>query len=311
VIHAVPVDRLDAWERNHVHAAGRSSVVGVIGGSGLYELIEPGTAEVVDVETPYGQPSSSIVIGEFAGRRVAFLTRHGTDHTLPPHAINYRANLWALASLGVSAIVSSSAVGSISPRIAPGSFVIPDQLIDRTWGRSDTFFDGVESDGRQSDGGKGDGGKSAVQHLPFAEPYCPELRMVASAALSALGESFTPNATSVVIQGPRFSTRAESRWFGSAGGDIVNMTQYPEAALAAELNVGLVNLSFVTDADAGESGDAAVDSARVFERMAAAEPRIRAAIAAIVAAVPADYVPRQLIEASAVSDVLLSAQGRR
>lgn len=305
MIHAVPVDRLDAWERNHVRAAGRSSVVGVIGGSGLYELIEPGTAEVVDVETPYGQPSSSIVIGEFAGRRVAFLTRHGTGHTLPPHAINYRANLWALASLGVSAIVSSSAVGSISPRIAPGSFVIPDQLIDRTWGRSDTFFDGAESDGRQSDGGKG-----AVQHLPFAEPYCPELRMVASAALSALEESFTPNATSVVIQGPRFSTRAESRWFGSAGGDIVNMTQYPEAALAAELNVGLVNLSFVTDADAGESGDAAVDSARVFERMAAAEPRIRAAIAAIVADVPADYAPRQLIEANAVSDVL-HAKGRR
>jgi 5'-methylthioadenosine phosphorylase len=273
------------------------SVVGVIGGSGLYELIDPGTSSVVNVDTPYGAPSSDLVLGCFAGRRVAFLARHGTGHTLAPHAINYRANLWALASVGVSAVLSFSAVGSISPAMPPGTFVVPDQLIDRTNGRDDTFFDGDAAPA-----------EDAVQHLPFADPYCEQLRHVAVDALTALDESFAPNGTTIVIQGPRFSTRAESRWFRSAGGDIVIMTQYPEAALAAELNVGLVNLSFVTDTDAGDPGDAArdtaVDAAQVLDRMAAAQPRILAAIQAVVAAIPDDYVPRRLIDPAAVARIL-------
>jgi 5'-methylthioadenosine phosphorylase len=272
-------------------------VVGVIGGSGLYELIDPGTSSVVSVDTPYGAPSSDLVLGCFAGRRVAFLARHGTGHTLAPHAINYRANLWALASVGVSAVLSFSAVGSISPAMPPGTFVVPDQLIDRTNGRDDTFFDGDAAPAAD-----------AVQHLPFADPYCEQLRRVAVDALTALDESFAPNGTTIVIQGPRFSTRAESSWFRSAGGDIVNMTQYPEAALAAELNLGLINLSFVTDTDAGDpgdaAGDAAVDAAQVFDRMAAAHPRILAAIQAVVAAVPHDYVPRRLIDPAAVARIL-------
>jgi 5'-methylthioadenosine phosphorylase len=176
---------------------------------------------------------------------------------------------------------------------------VPDQLIDRTNGRDDTFFDGDAASAAAAD---------AVQHLPFADPYCRQLRRVAVDALTALDESFAPSGTTIVIQGPRFSTRAESRWFRSAGGDIVNMTQYPEAALAAELNIGLVNLSFVTDTDAGDPGDAAgdtaVDAAQVFDRMAAAQPRILAAIDAIVAAVPSDYVPRRLIDPAAVARIL-------
>lgn len=267
-------------------------MVGVIGGSGLYELLEPHSSVAVAVETPYGPTSSPITRGTFAGRPVAFMTRHGADHSVPPHAINYRANVWALASLGVSAIVTSSAVGSISPTIAPGTFVIPDQLIDRTWGRADTYFDGSGI------------GHSGVQHLPFADPYCPELRRIAAASLVGLGESFVPNGTTVVIQGPRFSTRAESQWFRAGGGDIVNMTQYPEAALAAELNVGLVNLSFVTDTDANTVVDVAVSSQQVFERMSAAQPRIIAAIAAIVEAVPSDYEPRRFMPTDAVERVL-------
>jgi 5'-methylthioadenosine phosphorylase len=227
------------------------------------------------------------VFGRLGGRSVAFLPRHATGHTLPPHRIPYRANFWALASIGVKAVVTSSAVGSVDPRIPPETMVIPDQLIDRTWGRDDTYFDGTD-----------------VQHLSHSDPYCPELRAVAARALDDLGQPYEGAATTVVIQGPRFSTRAESRSYRSLGAHLVNMTQYPETALAAELNLGLVNLSYVTDTDAGEPGGGSVDPAIVLERMAAAGPRIRAAIAAIVTAVPDDYAPRRLIPDDSVSAVL-------
>jgi 5'-methylthioadenosine phosphorylase len=267
--------------------------IGVIGGSGLYGLLDDGSGTKIKVKTPYGAPSSEITLGTFAGRSVAFLPRHGRGHTVAPHQINYRANVWALASLGVKAIITSSAVGGLSPELPPGTFVLPDQILDRTTGRADTFFDGT-----------------SVQHVAFADPYCPELRRFAAASLSVVGEDFVGRGTTVVIQGPRFSTRAEARWFRAAGADIVNMTQYPEAALAAELNVGLVNLSFITDSDAGEgsSADRAgaddVNAQLVFDRMAAAQPRLLAMIGAIVAGIPDGYEPRQLIPAAAVHDVL-------
>lgn len=265
--------------------------IAVIGGSGLYRLFDADAdVETVVVETPYGPPSGPIRIGEAAGRRVAFLARHGEDHALAPHRIPYRANIWALAALGVRAVVTSSAVGGLSDRARPGRFVVPDQLIDRTAGRPDSFFD-------QDD----------VQHLAAADPFDPLLRAAAVNALASLGEDAIPEGTSVVIQGPRFSTRAESAWFRAAGADIVNMTQYPEAVLAAELGLGLVTIAFVTDTDAGtaagETADAA-DAALVLERMAQAEPRIRAAIAATIAAVPDDYRPRALIPAEAIRRVL-------
>ena len=265
--------------------------IAVIGGSGLYRLFDADAdVETVVVETPYGPSSGPIRIGEAAGRRVAFLARHGEDHALAPHRIPYRANIWALAALGVRAVVTSSAVGGLSDRARPGRFVVPDQLIDRTAGRPVSFFD-------QDD----------VQHLAAADPFDPMLRAAAVNALASLGEDAIPEGTSVVIQGPRFSTRAESAWFRAAGADIVNMTQYPEAVLAAELGLGLVTIAFVTDTDAGtaagETADAA-DAALVLERMAQAEPRIRAAIAATIAAVPDGYRPRALIPAEAIRRVL-------
>ena len=261
--------------------------VAVIGGSGLYSLLEGSDVETLDLPTPFGPTSSPIAIGDLAGTRVAFLARHGDGHTLPPHRVPYRANLWALARLGVRAVVTSSAVGSLSPDIAPGAFVLPDQLIDRTSGRADTFFDGTD-----------------VQHLAFSDPYCETLRALALRALERAGLPVVQGATTVVVQGPRFSTRAESRWYRASGAQLVNMTQYPEAALAGELNLGLVNLSFVTDVDAGDREDEAVDPAIVLRRMSEAGPRLRAAIEAIVAAIPGDYAARPRIPQDAVRRVL-------
>ena len=262
--------------------------VAVIGGSGLYSLF-PAESSAHSVATPYGD--ADVTIGRLGGRDVAFLPRHGAGHSVAPHLINYRANIWALASLGVTAIVSSAAVGGLGPAYPPGSLVLADQFIDRTSGRADTFFD-----------------EGSVQHLAAADPFCPELRATAAGALAAAGETVTPSGTVVVIQGPRFSTRAESQWFRSSGGDLVNMTLYPEVPLAAELNIGTVNLSFVTDSDAAvpqsEQGADELSAALVFERLSAARPRIVAAIEAIVRAIPHGYAGRALIDPVEVAKVL-------
>lgn len=266
-----------------------AATIGVIGGSGLYRLFDD-DAEPVTIDTPYGPPSGPIRLGRLGDRRIAFLARHGEDHGFAPHLVPYRANIWALASLGVRSIVSSSAVGGLSERARPGSFMLPDQLIDRTAGRPDTFYDAGD-----------------VQHLAAAEPFDPELRALALRALIDLNEDVLPDGTTVVIQGPRFSTRAEANWFRMGGADIVNMTQYPEAVLAAELNVALIALAFITDTDSGTlSGDTseAADAAAVLERMAQAGPRIRAAIAAIAAAIPDDFHGRRSILPQAVHRVL-------
>jgi len=267
--------------------------VAVIGGSGLYSLFAPGTATSHVVETPYGPTSSEVTVGEMGGRTVAFLTRHGKGHSVPPHRIDFRANVWALASLGAKAVVSSSAVGGVSPEYPPGTMVVTDQFIDRTWGRPDTFFDE----------------EGSVQHLVAADPFDPVLRAAAVSALEAQGEPFAATGTCVVIQGPRFSTRAESLWFRAAGAHTINMTMYPEVPLTLELGMGAVNISFVTDSDAGlapEEGedDDAVSHQLVMDRLAAAQPRIVAAIEAIVAGLPDDYAPRELVPASATAAVL-------
>lgn len=268
--------------------------VGVIGGSGLYSLLDPADSERVRIATPYGDAEATV--GSFSGRTVAFLTRHGSGHSLAPHQINYRANVWALAAMGVKAIVSSSAVGGVAPDFPPGTLALTDQFIDRTHGRADTYYD--------------DG---SVHHLPAADPFCAELARAARGALERSGETVRPAATAAVIQGPRFSTRAESVWLRAAGADIVNMTLYPEIALASELNIGTVNLAFVTDRDSGLApveGFAdpdAVSGELVLERLAAAQPRIRAAIASIVGAIPESYPGRLLIDPAAVAAVLARA----
>jgi 5'-methylthioadenosine phosphorylase len=271
------------------------TTIGVIGGSGLYDLFESGSADELRVPTPYGEPSSPVTIGTMAGRRVAFLTRHGRDHSVAPHRINHRANLWALRSLGVRALLTSSAVGGLHPDYAPGTFVVTDQLIDRTWGREQSFFD------------------DDVQHLSFADPFDPALRAAAIDALGRLGVPARTTGTCVVIQGPRFSTRAESRAHRADGGHTINMTLCPEVQLAAELGIGTVNLSYVTDADAGLSpdelaagtvGESAVTAGSVFERLTAANTTIVRAIEAVVAGLPADYAPRELVPAAASAALL-------
>jgi 5'-methylthioadenosine phosphorylase len=211
----------------------------VIGGSGFYSLLDQ--AVEVDARTPYGEPSSPLTVGEIDGRRVAFLPRHGTRHQWPPHRVNYRANMWALRELGVRRVIGPCAVGSLRPDLHPGDIVVLDQLVDRTSGRADTYLDGPE-----------------VSHVSFADPYCPELSSVLFSAACALGLRVHRSGTVVVVQGPRFSTRAESRWFRAAGWDVVNMTQYPEAYLARELGLCYSGVALVTDYDTGVDNDSSI-----------------------------------------------------
>ena len=210
--------------------------LGVFGGSGFYEFLDD--VEEVAVQTPFGAPSARVRVGEIGGRRVAFLARHGTAHEVPAHRINYRANLWALRRLGVRRVIGPCAVGSLQPHVRPTDFVVCDQLVDRTkGGRADTFFNGP-----------------VVNHISFADPYCAELRRVVVDEGRAEGITIHGEGTVVVIEGPRFSTRAESAWFRSMGWHVVNMTQHPEAALARELGMCYGNISLVTDYDAGLEG---------------------------------------------------------
>jgi 5'-methylthioadenosine phosphorylase len=210
--------------------------IGIFGGSGFYKLLE--NPEERAVETPYGSPSDRVRLGTLGGKRVAFLPRHGADHRLPPHMINYRANVWAMKALGVERVISPCAAGSLQKAVAPGTFVIADQYVDRTNGRKDTFYDGPIS-----------------THVSAAEPYCPEMRQLAIEAGKEAKITCHETGTVVTIQGPRFSTRSESRWFTSMGWEVINMTQFPEAHLVRELEMCVVNVSLITDYDCGLVGD--------------------------------------------------------
>jgi len=250
--------------------------IGVFGGSGFYSLLEG--AQELQIDTPYGPPSDVITVGEIAGRRVAFLPRHGQKHQWPPHMINYRANMTAMKQLGVTRILAPTAAGSLQPHVRPGDFVIPDQLVDRTRGRRDTFFDGPET-----------------MHVSLADPYCPQLREVAWAATRQLGLSTHRTGTVVVIQGPRFSTRAESRWFRSVGWEVINMTQYPECPLAREAEVCYLNVSLITDYDVGVEGDPhaqPVSAEEVLRQFAANLGRLKELIMTVIAAIPAERTCR-------------------
>ncbi|MDD2431243.1 MAG: S-methyl-5'-thioadenosine phosphorylase [Firmicutes bacterium] len=209
--------------------------IGVFGGSGFYSLID--NVEEVFIDTPFGAPSDKLAIGVIGGKRVAFLPRHGKDHSIPPHKINYRANLWAMKELGVKEIIGPCAAGSLIPEFKPGDFVVSDQFINATSGRIDTFFEGPN-----------------VNHISAADPYCPKLRKLAYTKGRELGIPIHEKGTIVVINGPRFSTRAESRYFSLIGGQVINMTQYPEGYLAKELGICYVNIALITDYDAGLEG---------------------------------------------------------
>ncbi len=269
--------------------------IGIIGGSGTYRLPGATVRSIVDVETPYGPTSAPVTLADLAGQSVAFLPRHGGDHSVPPQKINYRANLWALKSLGVEAVLSSSAVGGLRKGFGPETFVVTDQLIDRTWGRADTFFDGTVADGVVPAG---------VQHLPASEPFCPTLRSHLATALAAQNLPYVPQGTVVVINGPRFSTKAESAWYVTGGADIISMTQYPEPVLAAELNMGFANLAFVTDSDTGHDGSEPVTADAVFTRLKNAQHSVLAVLEATVAVIGADYSPRPLMDQEAVARIM-------
>lgn len=210
--------------------------VGVFGGSGFYSFLE--NVEEIDIETPYGNTSDKIALAKVGDKTVAFLPRHGKKHSYPPHMIPFRANMYAMKMLGVKHIIAPTASGSLQAYIKPGEFVVCDQFVDRTWGRKDTYFEGPET-----------------KHVSAAEPYDENLRKLAIRICEEEGVKVHQKGTIVVIQGPRFSTKAESRWFSKMGWEVVNMTQYPECMLAKELEIPYVNISLITDYDAGLEGN--------------------------------------------------------
>src|ERR1700744_139262 len=242
--------------------------IGVIGGSGFYEFLAG--AEEEPVSTPFGEPSEAVLVGEVEGRRVAFLPRHGKDHRFPPHKIPYRANMWAMRAIGVRRVLAPSAVGSLTVSYGPGTLVIPDQRVARAGGRVQSYYD-----------------EYAV-HVPFADPYCPSGRAHAIATARKAGWVPAGSGTLVVIDGARFSTRAESRWYAAQGWTLVGMTGHPEAVLARELAVCYTTLALVTDTDAGVDEGDGVTQAEVFEVFGKNMSRLRELGADVIAAFPAE-----------------------
>jgi 5'-methylthioadenosine phosphorylase len=225
----------------------------------------------VRVETPYGEPSAQPVVGDVGGVRVAFIPRHGTEHQFPPHAVPYRANLWAMKELGVQRILGPNACGSLQEHVRRGDFVICDQLVDRTRSRPSTFYDGP-----------------TTTHISFADPYCPTMRSIAFDKGRELGIRVHERGTVVVIEGPRFSTRAESAWFKAAGWEVINMTQYPEAVLARELEICYANLSLITDYDVGVEGVPPVTNEEVVRVFEENNARLRELLFAVIPSLPAE-----------------------
>ncbi len=232
--------------------------IGIIGGSGFYDFIDD--AVDVAVETPFGDPAATIRVGDVAGRRVAFLPRHGAGHRYTAHRVPFRANVWAMASLGVRSLIGPCSCGSLRPNLHPGDFVVVDQLVDRTNGRADTFHDVGAPDGTP-------GSEGSVHHQSFAEPYDADLRGHLLHAAGAIGQPVHDGGTMVIINGPRFSTRAESLWFREMGWSVVNMTGYPEAVLAAEAGLPYATVALVTDYDAGVDGHEPVTMSAVLRVM--------------------------------------------
>ena len=244
--------------------------IGVFGGSGFYSLLDE--VREVKIDTPYGPPSDSFFLASVAGRSVAFLPRHGRRHTIPPHRINYRANVWAMRSLGVKAVISPCAAGSLQLAVKPGDFVVCDQFVDRTRTRPHTFYDGP-----------------VVTHLSSSETYDSTLRGLAIATIRDHGIEVHERGTMVVIEGPRFSTKAESKWFSDAGWEVIGMTGYPEAWLCRELGMAVVNIALITDYDAGvHEGTEAVDARSVLEVFSQNAERIQKVVLDLIGRFPAD-----------------------
>jgi len=233
--------------------------IGVIGGSGLYDI--PGVRFVKEetVETPYGPPSDKFRVGELDGKTIVFLPRHGAGHALPPHKINYRANIWGMRSLGADQIFAVNATGAIDPELGPGSIVLPDQIIDFTMGgRPATFYE------------SGD-----VVHVDFTRPYCPELRRVLAEAAGKAGIPVVGSGTYVAVNGPRLETAAEIQFFSRIGGHILGMTGMPEAVLARELEMCFSVLAVVTNYAAGVKEEKKLTTTEVLEVMARSTEKVK------------------------------------
>lgn len=222
--------------------------IGIFGGTGIYDPGILKESKEITIDTPYGKPSDSITVGLFKQRKVAFLPRHGKKHSLPPHKINYRANIWAFKELGVKRIVAPSAVGSLKEELVPGDFVLPSQFLDFTKKRIGSF----------SDDGK-------VFHISVAEPFCPQLQQVVEEVAKTQNVKMHKDCTYVCIEGPRFSTKAESRFFRSTGADVIGMTVVPESPLAREAQMCYVSISTITDYDVW--ADKAVTAKEVLETL--------------------------------------------
>lgn len=227
-----------------------NKVLGVIGGSGLYQMKDLKIVKKVAVKTPFGAPSDRIVIGELSGSRVAFLPRHGLGHAIPPSEINFRANIFAMKKIGVERIISVSAVGSMKEEIEPGHIVIPDQFIDRTYRRISTFFT-----------------KGVVGHVGLADPICPELAKTVAQATRKAGAHVHEGGTYICIEGPQFSTRAESKLYRQWGVDVIGMTNVTEAKLAREAGICYSTVALATDYDCWHVGEEAVTVEAVLDIM--------------------------------------------
>ena len=244
--------------------------IGVFGGSGFYEFLDD--VEHIEIDTPFGPPSGPVALASVDGRGVAFIARHGAGHRFGPSQIPAKANLWAMRALGVQQILGPCAAGSLQREVEPGHFVVLDQLVDRTWGRPDTFYD-----------------EGNVHHVSLAEPYCHDLRGAALTAGAQCGITMHDGGTVVVIQGPRFATKAESRWYRAQGWDTINMTQYPEAHLARELGMCYTGIALVTDYDTGVEDDPnvqPVSQAQVFAFFEDNVHRVRDLLVAMIPTLP-------------------------
>ncbi|WP_426565749.1 S-methyl-5'-thioadenosine phosphorylase [Angustibacter sp. McL0619] len=261
-----------ATPASHSTAASEPSPapIGVIGGSGFYSFLDDATE--VAVPTPFGEPSSPVTLGAVGGRQVAFVPRHGRDHRFAPHRVNYRANLWALRALGVRQVLAPCAVGSLRAENGPGTIVLPDQVVDRTWGREHTVYDA----------------EGPVVHVSMADPYCPRGRRAVLDVANDTGEHVVDGGTLVVINGPRFSSRAESHWHSAAGWSVVGMTGMPEAAIARELAICLTSIALVTDLDAGVAEGEGVTHHEVLEVFARNVERLKAMLGHVVPTMPTD-----------------------
>jgi len=244
--------------------------LGVIGGSGLYELPGLSAVERVKVETPYGAPSDELVVGRLGGTRLVFLPRHGRGHRLLPSEIPFAANLYALKTLGVEWVLAVSAVGSLREEIAPGHVVVPDQFVDRTWGRRSTFF-----------------GRGVVAHVQFADPVCPTFSSLLGATARGAGATVHQGGTYVCMEGPQFSTRAESHLYRSWGAHVIGMTNLQEAKLAREAELCFATLALATDYDCWNDAHADVQIDDILRVLAANVDLAKRVVAAVAGRLPA------------------------